>query len=136
KNFRAAVWRLLTPSLPPRPQPKTADRARACPARASARAALWRKRSRHRKEPMKIIDTLEIPFPKTIEELTALDSTREVPYLKAICNRRHIHTPGPNPSPSEIIPIIEQRLREHQSLRPDPRFQSDLLIEWTAAHNE
>lgn len=77
-------------------------------------------------------DTFDIPFPKTVEELAALDSDRSVPYLKALCNRRHIHTPGPNPSTSEIIPIIEQRLRDHKQQRPDLHYESDLATEWNA----
>jgi hypothetical protein len=85
----------------------------------------------------KIIDTFQIPFPKTLAELAALDATREIPYLKALCNRRHIYVPGPNPTPAQIIPIIEQRLRDHERSCPDPRFPiNDLAIEWKAIHTD
>src|SRR4051812_44693995 len=46
---------------------------------------------------MKTLDTLQIPFPKNVEELAAFDATREVPYLKALCNRRHLQTSGKTP---------------------------------------
>lgn len=55
--------------------------------------------------------------PATQAELAALDATRGVPYLKAICNRIRIHIPNPNPPPAEIIPYIENRLAEHNNRR-------------------
>jgi hypothetical protein len=58
-------------------------------------------------------DIAKIDPPKTMAELNALDATREVPYLKARCNRMHIHVPPPNPSPGEIIPYIERALAIH-----------------------
>src|SRR4051812_13411640 len=63
----------------------------------------------------KFIDTWQIPFPKPMDDLAALDAPREVPYLKPLCNRRFIGTPGPNPSPSEIIPNIEQIVTTHRA---------------------
>src|SRR3954471_3335538 len=84
-----------------------------------------------RKERMKFIDTSEIPFPKNVEELAALDATREVPYLKALCNRRFIGTPGPNPTPAQIIPIIQQRLDLHLTQKPsDCSDHAGLMLEW------
>src|SRR5262245_28753895 len=80
---------------------------------------------------MKHIDTLQIPFPKNMDALAALDATREIPYLKALCNRRFIHTPGPNPSPKQIIPVIEQCLATHRSLRPSGCTEhTDIFVEW------
>src|SRR3954464_13705863 len=38
----------------------------------------------------------------------------EISPLKARCNRMAIHVPGDNPTPAQIIPIIEQRLAAHQ----------------------
>jgi hypothetical protein len=80
---------------------------------------------------MKFIDTLQLPFPKNMDALAALDATREIPYLKALCNRRFIRTPGPNPPPEQIIPIIEQCLATHRSLRPIGCIEhADIFVEW------
>jgi hypothetical protein len=38
---------------------------------------------------------------------------REVPYLKAECQRRGIHPPYDNPTAAQLIPIIEERLAIH-----------------------
>lgn len=58
-------------------------------------------------------DITKMDPPKTLAELTALDATREVPYLKARCNRMQIHIPLPNPTPSQIIPYIQSALTTH-----------------------
>ena len=39
---------------------------------------------------------------------------REVPYLKAQCQRRGIHPPFDDPTADQLIPIIEDRLATHQ----------------------
>jgi hypothetical protein len=49
-----------------------------------------------------------------MNDSAATTTVPEVPYFKAQCNRRAIHVPGDDPRPSEIIPIIEQRLAAHQ----------------------
>jgi hypothetical protein len=87
--------------------------------------------------PKKILNPFQIPFPKTLTDLAALDATREVPFLKAICNRRGIHIPGPNPTPAQIIPTIECRLADHlarpcQSLNP----HSGDYVEWHLIHDD
>src|ERR1041385_657735 len=78
-------------------------------------------------------DITKITPPTTLAELSALDATREVPYLKARCNRMGIHIPRPNPPPREIIPYIETRLIEHNNRRNT--FLSDRsgdYFEWKA----
>jgi hypothetical protein len=85
----------------------------------------------------KFIDTWDIPFPKTLTELAALDATRAVPYLKSLCNRRFIHVPGPNPTPAEIIPYIQKRLDTHNKNIPQHRTEhSDLYLDWKLAHQD
>jgi hypothetical protein len=39
---------------------------------------------------------------------------REVPFLKAECQRRGIHPPYDNPTAEQLIPFIEQHLATHQ----------------------
>src|ERR1041385_4850364 len=78
-------------------------------------------------------DITKITPPATLADLAALDATREVPYLKARCNRMGIHIPSPNPPPPEIIPYIERRLYEHNKRRS--MFLSDCsgdYFEWKA----
>ena len=78
-------------------------------------------------------DITRITPPATLADLAALDATREVPYLKARCNRMGIHIPSPNPPPPEIIPYIERRLYEHNKRRS--MFLSDCsgdYFEWKA----
>jgi hypothetical protein len=66
-----------------------------------------------------------------MEELVALDATREIPYLKALCNRRFIATPGPNPTPHQIIPIIEQFVATHRAKKPKTLSPyADIFVEW------
>jgi hypothetical protein len=79
----------------------------------------------------RFIDTWDIPFPKNQAELDALDATREVPYLKALCNRRHIHTPGRRPTPEQIIPIVQQILDAHIPKLPRNLTKTcDIYLEW------
>src|SRR5688572_15169688 len=66
----------------------------------------------------KTIDTFQIPFPKTMDQVAAITATRGYPYLKALCNRRGIHIPADDPTPTQIIPIIQQRLDRHLANRP------------------
>jgi hypothetical protein len=49
--------------------------------------------------------------------MNCTNQNSEIPPLKARCNRMGIHVPGDNPTPAEIIPIIEQRLAAHQKHR-------------------
>src|SRR5688572_24366879 len=63
-------------------------------------------------------DITKITPPATMAELIALDLQREVPYLKARCNRMGIHVPGPNPQPVEIIPHIQTHLDLHLARGP------------------
>ncbi|HUS35051.1 MAG TPA: hypothetical protein VM680_06830 [Verrucomicrobiae bacterium] len=64
-------------------------------------------------------------------------TTSEVPYFKAKCNRAGIHVPGDNPTPSEIIPIIQQRLAAHQNHRSKTTnpWTGD-YAEWKAKHDD
>jgi hypothetical protein len=57
-------------------------------------------------------------------------TTTEVPYFKAKCNRAGIHVPGDNPTPSEIIPIVRQRLAAHETHR------SKTMNPWTGDYAE
>jgi hypothetical protein len=82
-------------------------------------------------------DITKITPPATLADLAALDATREVPYLKARCNRMGIHIPNPNPLPPEIIPYIERRLAEHNKRRA--MFLSDRsgdYFEWKAIQED
>jgi len=84
-------------------------------------------------KPMYSNDIFKMTPPATLAELAALDATREIPYLKARCNRMGIHIPTPNPTSSEIIPHIETRLSKHVAI--GPRALSDRsgdYFEWKA----
>ena len=63
--------------------------------------------------------------------------TNEVPPLKARCNRIGIHVPGDNPTPAEIIPIIERRLAAHMNHvgRTGSEYSGD-FVEWKLIHDE
>lgn len=86
---------------------------------------------------MNAIDTTQIPFPKTLAELAALDASREIPYLKALCNRRRIRTPSANPGPNEIIPIVQTLLADHQKHVPfGSNPHNGESCEWHAVHDD
>jgi hypothetical protein len=58
---------------------------------------------------------------KTVNETNTQNQTTtttttgsEVPSFKARCNRGGIYVPGDNPTPSEIILVVERRLADHQ----------------------
>jgi hypothetical protein len=48
---------------------------------------------------------------------TNQNTETQISPLKARCNRMGIHVPCDNPTPAEIVPIIEQRLAAHQKHR-------------------
>jgi hypothetical protein len=78
-------------------------------------------------------DITNITPPTTLADLAALDATREIPYLKARCNRIGIQIPNANPPPHEIIPHLERRLAEHN--KRGAMFLSDRsgdYCEWKA----
>ena len=68
---------------------------------------------------------------------TTATATTEIPPLKAKCNRAGIHVPGDNPTPSEIIPIIQQRLAAHQNhpARNENPWTGD-YAEWKAKYDD
>src|SRR4051794_6534733 len=82
-------------------------------------------------------DITKIEPPKTLAELAALDAARQVPYLKARCNRMLIHIPNPNPTPTEIIPHIQQTLARHLK---DPARETGAMsgdyMEWNLIREE
>jgi hypothetical protein len=61
----------------------------------------------------------------------------EIPHFKAQCNRRAIHVPGDDPTPEQIIPIIEQRLAAHQNHRSrNTNPWTGDYAEWKARHDD
>ena len=82
-------------------------------------------------------DITKIDPPQTLADLTALDATREVPYLKARCNRMQIPIPSPNPAPSEILPHIQQTLARHsKDPTRDAGPMSGDFMEWKLIREE
>src|ERR1043165_664035 len=138
---------LLPPSLPPAhsPELQTAGSSGSGPARSSENpnpaniSTSCSEKIRGPQSPIRnrVIDTWDIPFPKTLAELNVLDATREIPYLKALCNRRQIHTPGKTPTPAQIIPIIQARLDHHLTLKPKGLSEiADIMVEWKLIHDD
>src|SRR5262245_25077857 len=59
------------------------------------------------------------------------------PHFKVRCNRMGIYVPGDNPTPGEIIPILERRLSQHmthEACASGP-WSGD-YIEWKTIHDE
>jgi hypothetical protein len=69
--------------------------------------------------------------------MNCTNQNTELSPLKIRCNRLRIYVSGHNPTPAEIIPIIEQRLADH---RHDPARTagpwSGDFIEWKLIHDE
>ena len=125
----------LTRNLPDKTATSSTDIPLALP--SSVSSACSASSAVKQKSAPKVIDTADIPFPKTVSELHALDATREIPYLKALCNRRQIHTPGKNPTSAQIIPIIEHILTAHIAKLPRGLSQTcDIYVEWKLIHDD
>jgi hypothetical protein len=64
-------------------------------------------------------------------------ATREVPYLKAEASRRGVHIAAHHPTAPDLIPLIEQRLADHQNhfaRTMDP--SSGYYTEWKTTHDD
>src|ERR1051325_9344272 len=65
-----------------------------------------------------------------------MDNQNEISPLKARLNRMAIHVPGNNPTPAEVIPIIESRLAAHMKhISRTASSTSGDFVEWKQIHD-
>jgi hypothetical protein len=59
-------------------------------------------------------DHTQPPFPKTLAELTALDASNAIPFLKSTCDLLNVPLLDQNPTPAEALNAARQHFQQHQ----------------------